>query len=63
MGYPMALNLRKGLDSSYTLLICDVVEDALSRFQEDAKGHGPVEVIKNGYEAARRAVRNPDSRR
>lgn len=56
MGYPMALNLRKGLDSSYTLLICDVVLDAISRFQKDAEG--PVEVTKSGYEAVQRAVRS-----
>jgi 3-hydroxyisobutyrate dehydrogenase len=57
MGYPMALNLRKGLDSSYTLLVCDVVPEALSRFQKDAEGMGLVEVVQNGYEAAQRAVR------
>ncbi|KAF2276588.1 3-hydroxyisobutyrate dehydrogenase-like protein [Westerdykella ornata] len=55
MGYPMALNLRKGLDSSYTLLICDVVEDALARFIRDAEGHGPVEVIRNGFQASSKA--------
>jgi 3-hydroxyisobutyrate dehydrogenase len=59
MGYPMALNLRKGLDPSYTLLICDVVQDAISRFQKEAEGKGPIEVIKNGYEAVQKAVRNP----
>ncbi|KAF2010794.1 3-hydroxyisobutyrate dehydrogenase-like protein [Aaosphaeria arxii CBS 175.79] len=51
MGYPMALNLRKGLDSSYTLLVCDVVPEAISKFQEDSEGHGPVRVVKSGYEA------------
>lgn len=55
MGYPMALNLRKGLDPSCTLLICDVVPEAITKFQADAQGIGPVEVIKNGYEAAQRA--------
>ncbi|CBY01417.1 hypothetical protein IAQ61_003249 [Plenodomus lingam] len=55
MGYPMALNLRKGLDVSHTLLICDVSSDALTRFQKDAASMGPVEVIKNGYEAVQRA--------
>ncbi|KAF2732845.1 3-hydroxyisobutyrate dehydrogenase-like protein [Polyplosphaeria fusca] len=56
MGYPMALNLRKGLDSSYTLLVCDVVPDAISRFQKDAEGKGPVEVIKSGHEAVQRSA-------
>lgn len=51
----MALNLRKGLDSSHTLLICDVSSSALSRFQQEAAGQGPVEVTKTGYEAAQRA--------
>ncbi|KAI4606051.1 hypothetical protein J4E83_010318 [Alternaria metachromatica] len=55
MGYPMALNLRKGLDSSHTLLICDVSTSALEKFQSDASGQGPVEVVKNGYDAVQRA--------
>ncbi|KAF2119447.1 3-hydroxyisobutyrate dehydrogenase-like protein [Lophiotrema nucula] len=55
MGYPMALNLRKGLPSSHTLLICDVVESAIARFLQDAEGQGPVEVIKSGHEAVQRA--------
>jgi 3-hydroxyisobutyrate dehydrogenase-like beta-hydroxyacid dehydrogenase len=56
MGYPMALNLRKGLDDSHTLLICDVSKDALSRFQRDAEGNGPVAVVNNGYEAIQQAA-------
>ncbi|PSN72397.1 3-hydroxyisobutyrate dehydrogenase-like protein, partial [Corynespora cassiicola Philippines] len=55
MGYPMALNLRKGLDNSHTLLICDVVPSAISRFQEDATDHGPVEVTSSGYDAIQKA--------
>ncbi|RAR11219.1 3-hydroxyisobutyrate dehydrogenase-like protein [Stemphylium lycopersici] len=55
MGYPMALNLRKGLDSSHTLLVCDVSDDALSRFQKDAEGLGPVEPVKSGFDAVQRA--------
>lgn len=55
MGYPMALNLRKGLDDSHKLLICDISSDALGRFQKEAEGHGPVETIKNGYEAVKQA--------
>ncbi|KAI1614776.1 3-hydroxyisobutyrate dehydrogenase [Exophiala viscosa] len=51
MGYPMALNLRSALDDSYKLLICDVSEAALSKFQSEASGKGPVEVIKSGHEA------------
>ncbi|KAF2683187.1 3-hydroxyisobutyrate dehydrogenase-like protein [Lentithecium fluviatile CBS 122367] len=55
MGYPMAINLRKGLDKSYTLLICDVVPEALTRFQKESEGQGPVEVIQNGFEAVQKA--------
>lgn len=55
MGYPMALNLRRGLDSSHKLLICDVSTEILSRFCEEAKDRGPVEIAQNGYEAAQEA--------
>lgn len=56
MGYPMAKNLRSGLDATKTLLICDVSKEALERFQAETKGKGPVEVVENGFEAARAAV-------
>ena len=39
-----------------TLLICDVSEDALKRFQEETKGQGVVEVVSNGFEAVKAAV-------
>jgi HPt (histidine-containing phosphotransfer) domain-containing protein len=39
-----------------TLLICDVSEDALKRFQEETKGQGAVEVVSNGFEAVKAAV-------
>jgi 3-hydroxyisobutyrate dehydrogenase-like beta-hydroxyacid dehydrogenase len=55
MGYPMALNLRKGLEDSHTLLICDVSTDALIRFQRDAEDHGPVFIVNSGYDAIQRA--------
>jgi 3-hydroxyisobutyrate dehydrogenase-like beta-hydroxyacid dehydrogenase len=55
MGYPMALNLRKGLDDSCSLLICDVSTDALERFQRDSAGGGPVDIVDSGYEAIQRA--------
>lgn len=58
MGYPMALNLLKGLGAEKTLLICDVSSDALARFQEEAQGLGTVKVVQNGFEAAKAAVRN-----
>lgn len=55
MGYPMAINLRKGLPTSHTLLICDVVTSALSTFQSETSDLGPVAVVQNGYEAIQRA--------
>ncbi|KAE8552039.1 hypothetical protein EYB25_005930 [Talaromyces marneffei] len=55
MGYPMALNLRKKIGSEYKTLICDVVQDALQTFQEEAAGTGPIEVVKTGYEAVQAA--------
>ncbi len=56
MGYGMAVNLRKKMKSSMTLLICDVNEGALEKFQTDMN-EGPIQVVKNGAEAARGAVR------
>lgn len=59
MGYPMAKNLRAGLEPEKILLICDVNSEALSRFQEETKGQGPVRIVTNGFEAAKAAVREP----
>ncbi len=56
MGYPMAVNLRKGLGHEYTLLICDVNKDAIAKFQKQMEGQGPVEVVGNGLEAVKKAV-------
>lgn len=56
MGYPMAVNLRNGLSPEYKLLICDVNKEAISKFQKQVEGKGPVEVISNGLEAAQAAV-------
>jgi len=55
MGYPMAVNLRKGLSEDHTLLICDVNKEALSKFQKEMEGKGPVEVVENGLEAVKKA--------
>lgn len=63
MGYPMAKNLRQGLDASKTLLVCDVSKEALDRFQAETVGKGPVEVVKNGFEAAKAAVSSSRRRR
>ncbi|PNS20506.1 hypothetical protein CAC42_5956 [Sphaceloma murrayae] len=55
MGYPMAINLRKKMDPSHKLLICDVSKEALSKFQSEMSGSGPIEVVANGAEAVARA--------
>ncbi|GME48653.1 hypothetical protein GTA08_BOTSDO01879 [Neofusicoccum parvum] len=55
MGYPMAKNLRAGLSRDQTLLICDVNASAITRFQAETAGQGPVEVTSNGFEAAKAA--------
>lgn len=61
MGYPMAKNLLSGLSPETTFLICDVSAEALGRFRKEAKGDATVEVIANGFEAAKVAVRVPSS--
>lgn len=57
MGYPMAINLVKGLGSSKSFLIADVNQEALNEFQNEVKGFGKVSVVQNGSEAAKAAVR------
>lgn len=57
MGWPMAANLRTKIGSSTTILICDVSEDALAKYEKQMDGKGPVRRIKNGYEAVQQAVR------
>ncbi|EME84955.1 uncharacterized protein MYCFIDRAFT_83007 [Pseudocercospora fijiensis CIRAD86] len=55
MGYPMAMNLRKKIDADRTLIVCDVNQDAVKRFQEQTKGLGPVKVVGTAYEALQEA--------
>ncbi|KAF5546692.1 3-hydroxyisobutyrate dehydrogenase [Fusarium napiforme] len=55
MGYPMAVNLVKGLGSSKSFLITDVNQEALNGFQSEVKGFGKVSVVQNGSEAAKAA--------
>ncbi|KAJ4350022.1 uncharacterized protein N0V89_008643 [Didymosphaeria variabile] len=55
MGYPMAINLRKGLPSHYTLLVCDVVPSALEKFHSETLNQGPVKTIQNGFDAVQHA--------
>ncbi|KAF5610965.1 3-hydroxyisobutyrate dehydrogenase [Fusarium sp. NRRL 25303] len=55
MGYPMAVNLIKGLGASKSFLIADVNQEALHNFQDEVKGFGKVSVVQNGYEATKAA--------
>jgi len=56
MGYPMAMNLRSKMNQSWKVLICDISEDAITKFQSENKGKGPIEVVQNGFAAAKAAV-------
>lgn len=56
MGFPMALNLRKGLSADHAMYVCDVSDDVIERFKTAAEGMGPVYAIKNGKEAVTLAV-------
>ena len=56
MGYPMAVNLRSKMGSDKTLLVCDVSEEAIAKFQKQLEGKGPIQVVKNGFEAVQQAV-------
>jgi len=56
MGYPMAVNLRSKMGEDKTLLICDVSEEAIAKFQKQMEGKGPIRVVKDGFEAVQQAV-------
>ena len=56
MGYPMARNLRAGLDKGRKLIVCDVSKEAIDKFQKETEGQGPVEVASNGAECVKTAV-------
>ncbi|KAI3318777.1 NAD binding domain of 6-phosphogluconate dehydrogenase-domain-containing protein [Xylariaceae sp. AK1471] len=54
MGYPMAKNLLSGLGPEKTLLICDVSTEALDRFMKETQEQAAtVEIVSNGFEAAK----------
>lgn len=56
MGYNMAVNLRTKMPKEKTLVVCDVSEAAISRFQEQMKDSGPVVVAKSRSQAIQQAV-------
>ena len=45
------------MGSDKTLLICDVSEEAIAKFQKQMEGKGPIKVAKNGSECAQQSVR------
>ncbi|CAL5869812.1 uncharacterized protein PFLUO_LOCUS4042 [Penicillium psychrofluorescens] len=51
----MAINLRKKIGPNATILICDVSADAIEKFQSQTSNQGPVQVVKNGFEAVQKA--------
>lgn len=63
MGWGMAMNLRKKIDPSSKLVVCEVSENRRNQFIKEAPG--PVEVANSPKEVAERAVspqRHPMSR-
>lgn len=59
MGWWMALNLRKQLDSSSTLYIFDVISSILDKFVNHTQGSGlgPVVICKSAREVAEHTAR------
>ncbi|KIW24908.1 hypothetical protein, variant [Cladophialophora immunda] len=55
MGYNMAVNLRTKMPKDMTLVVGDMSQTAISRFQEQMKDVGPVAVAANGSEAIQKA--------
>lgn len=56
MGYPMAVNLRAKIGKDKTIVVCDVSAQACDKFKAEELAHGPIEIVRNGYEAIERAV-------
>jgi len=56
MGYGMAMNLRSKIGKEFTLVVCDLNGEVLDQFKAETSGLGPVEVVKNGFEAIQKAV-------
>ena len=56
MGFPMALNLRRKISKEKAMIICDMNEAALSKFQVETSEYGPVSVVQSPAEAIDAAV-------
>ena len=57
-GLSYAENLRKKIDGDRTLIICDINQDAMERFQDQTRGLGPVKAVGTAREALQEAVRD-----
>lgn len=57
MGYPMAMNLKRGLPSDVKFVICDVNEEAVQKFRSAVDSKGSVEVASNAAELIKLVVR------
>ena len=42
MGFPMAINLRKGLHKNVKILICDVSSEQIQKYKGKVTGEGEV---------------------
>lgn len=62
MGYPMALNLRRKIPKSFTLVILELNKEVIQRFVEETKEMGKVIVAKTPREVAERSVNIPPSK-
>lgn len=55
MGYPMASNLRSKVGKDTTMVIYDTNRETLDRFNQEMSVHGPVTIVKDSFEAIKRA--------
>lgn len=55
MGYGMARNMREKVGKETTLIVCDLNQEAIDRFKTESSDHGPIEIVKNGFEAIQKA--------
>jgi len=56
MGYGMARNMREKVGKETTLVVCDLNQEAIDKFIAESSEHGPIEIVKNGFEAIQKAV-------
>lgn len=61
MGYGMAVNLRTKMDPTMNMVICDVNQAAVEKFQQQMQGKGNISVVGSGAEASGKAVSQMDT--